>query len=112
MKLTGENRVLGEKPVSSTTSSTTNLTWTDPGSNPGLQRGQVTRPRYGHEDAILLKQVLSVCDHSFKNYRQKRSGPSVCITSYFIFHLMTVAVPQVTYFRMIELLINFKSERI
>jgi hypothetical protein len=37
MKLTGENRQLGEKPVHSATLSTTNLTWTDPGSNPRLR---------------------------------------------------------------------------
>jgi hypothetical protein len=36
MKLTGENRRTRGKTCRSATSSTTNPTWTDPGSNPGL----------------------------------------------------------------------------
>jgi hypothetical protein len=37
MKLTGENRSTRGKTCPSATSSTTNPTWTDPGSNPGLR---------------------------------------------------------------------------
>jgi hypothetical protein len=37
MKLTGENRSTQRKTCPSTTLSTTNPTWTDPGSNPGLR---------------------------------------------------------------------------
>jgi hypothetical protein len=36
MKLTGENRSTREKTCPSVTLFTTNPTWTDPGSNPGL----------------------------------------------------------------------------
>jgi hypothetical protein len=50
MKLTGENRSTREKPCPSATLSTTNLTWTDPGSNPGLrgERPANNRPEPWH----------------------------------------------------------------
>jgi hypothetical protein len=37
MKLTGENRNTRGKTCSTATLSTTNLTWTEPGSKPGLR---------------------------------------------------------------------------
>jgi hypothetical protein len=37
MELTGENRSPGGKTCPSATLSTSNPTWTDPGSNPGLR---------------------------------------------------------------------------
>jgi hypothetical protein len=40
MKLTGENRRTQGKTSPSATLSTTNPTWTDPGSNPGLRGGR------------------------------------------------------------------------
>jgi hypothetical protein len=40
MKLTGESRSTREKTCPSATLSTTNPTWTGPGSNPGL-RGEI-----------------------------------------------------------------------
>jgi hypothetical protein len=47
MKLTGENRRTRGKTCLSATLSTTNPTWTDPGSNPGLRGGRpaVNRPK-------------------------------------------------------------------
>jgi hypothetical protein len=53
MKLTGENRQLGEKPVPSATLSTTNLTWTDPGSDPGLRGERPATNRLSHGTTIL-----------------------------------------------------------
>jgi hypothetical protein len=40
MKLTGEDRTTRGKTCPSATLSTTNPTWTDPGSNPGLRGGR------------------------------------------------------------------------
>jgi hypothetical protein len=40
MKLTGENQSIRGKTCPSATLSTTNPTWTDPGSNPGLRGGR------------------------------------------------------------------------
>jgi hypothetical protein len=40
MKLTGENRRTRGKTCPIATLSTTNPTWTDPGSNPGLRSGK------------------------------------------------------------------------
>ena len=40
MKLTGENRSTQGETCPSATLSTTNPTWTDPGSNPGLRGGR------------------------------------------------------------------------
>jgi hypothetical protein len=42
MKLAGETEVLGGKTCPSATLSTTNPTWTAPGSNPGLRGEKVT----------------------------------------------------------------------
>jgi hypothetical protein len=44
-----------------------------------LRPRQITHARYRHELAILLKQVPSASDYSFKNYRQKRPWRSVWI---------------------------------
>jgi hypothetical protein len=49
MILTGENRSTRGKTRPSATLSTTNPTWTDPGSNPGLRGGRpaANRPSHG-----------------------------------------------------------------
>jgi hypothetical protein len=49
MKLTGENRSTLRKTCPTATLSTTNPTWTDPGSNPGLrcERPATNRQRRG-----------------------------------------------------------------
>jgi hypothetical protein len=61
MKLTGENRRTRGKTCPSATLSTTNLTWTDPGSNPGLRGGRPAANRLSHGMARLiltrLKQI-------------------------------------------------------
>jgi hypothetical protein len=53
MKLTGENRSTRGKTCPSATLSTTNPTWTDPGSNPGLRGGRPTANRLNHGTAVL-----------------------------------------------------------
>jgi hypothetical protein len=49
MKLTGENRRPGGKTCPSATLSTTNPTWTDPASNPGLPGGRPATNRLSLE---------------------------------------------------------------
>jgi hypothetical protein len=53
MKLTGENRSTRGKPCPSATLSTTNPTWTDPGSNPGLRGGRPAANRLSHGMALV-----------------------------------------------------------
>jgi hypothetical protein len=48
MKLTGENRSTRVKTCPSATLSTTNLTWTEPGSNPGLRGERPATSRLSH----------------------------------------------------------------
>jgi hypothetical protein len=58
MKLTGENRSTRRKTCPSATLSTTNPTWTDPGSNPGLsgERPVTNRLSHGTADYLLNEQ--------------------------------------------------------
>jgi hypothetical protein len=51
MKLTAENRSTRRKTCHSATLSTTNSTWTDPGSNPGLRGGRLAANRLSHGTA-------------------------------------------------------------
>ena len=53
MKLTGENRGTRRKTCLSATLSTTNPTWTDPGSNPGLRSERPATNRLSHGTATL-----------------------------------------------------------
>jgi hypothetical protein len=53
MKLTGENRSTRRKTCPSATLSTTNLTWTDPGSNPGLRGERPATNRLSHGTAQI-----------------------------------------------------------
>jgi hypothetical protein len=53
MKMTGENRSTRGKPCPSATMSTTNPTWTDPGSNPDLRGGRPATNRLSHGTARL-----------------------------------------------------------
>jgi hypothetical protein len=64
MKLTGETEVLGGKTCPSATFSTTNPTWTDPGSKPGLRGGRPATNRLSHGTAIL---VLVSPGHGFRS---------------------------------------------
>ena len=52
MKLTGENRSSRGKTCPSATLSTTNPTWTDPGSNPGLRGERPATNRLSHGTAM------------------------------------------------------------
>jgi hypothetical protein len=53
MKLTGENRITRGKTCPSATLSTTNPTWTDPGSNPGLRGDRPATNRLSHGTAYV-----------------------------------------------------------
>jgi hypothetical protein len=62
MKLTGENRSTRRKSCPSATLSTTNPTWTDPGSNPGLRGGRpaANRVSHGTAKAVLIAKQLTI----------------------------------------------------
>jgi hypothetical protein len=58
MTLTGENRSTRRKTSPSATLSTTNPTWHEPGSNPGLRGGRPAANRLSHGTAILRSVTL------------------------------------------------------
>jgi hypothetical protein len=58
MKLKGEKRSTRGKPGPSATLSTTNPTWTDPGSNPGLRGGRPAANRLNHSTAVSVALVI------------------------------------------------------
>jgi hypothetical protein len=60
MKLTGEDRRTWGKTCPSATLSTTNPTWTDPGSNPGLRSGRLAANRLSHGTAGHLDFTRSI----------------------------------------------------
>jgi hypothetical protein len=57
MKLTGENRSIRGKTCPSATLSTTNFTWTVPGSNPGLRGEKPATNRLSHGTAVGMEIV-------------------------------------------------------
>jgi hypothetical protein len=57
MKLTGENRNTRRKSCPSATFSTTNLTWTDTGSNPGLCGEGPATNRLSHGTALTGRRL-------------------------------------------------------
>jgi hypothetical protein len=61
-RLAGETEVLGEK-YPTATSSTTNPTWPDPGSNPGRRGGKPATNRLSYGAALkdVLRNYLAVC---------------------------------------------------
>jgi hypothetical protein len=59
MKLTAENRRTRGKTCPCATLSTTNPTWADPGSNPGLRGGRPAANRLSHGTA-LCKALISI----------------------------------------------------
>jgi hypothetical protein len=65
MKLTVENGSTRGKSCPSVTLSTTNLTWTDPGSNPGLRGGRSATNRLSHGTAIGLVLAYNVSVSSY-----------------------------------------------
>jgi hypothetical protein len=58
MKLPGENRSTRGKTCSSDTLSTTNPTWTEPGSNPSLRGEWPTTNRLIHDTAVYFDVKL------------------------------------------------------
>jgi hypothetical protein len=72
MKLTGENRSTGGTTCHSATLSTTNPTWTDPGSNPGLRGERPATNRLSHGTAYSFTYrmlgffYLFLCNHLAK----------------------------------------------
>jgi hypothetical protein len=62
MKLTGENRSTCGKTCPSTTLSTTNPIWTDPGSNPGLGGERPATNRLSHDTASTCVRTLSLAN--------------------------------------------------
>jgi hypothetical protein len=54
MKLTGENRSTRVKTCPNATLSTTNPTWTDSSSNPGLRGGSPATNRLSHGTANIM----------------------------------------------------------
>jgi hypothetical protein len=58
MKLTGENLSIRGKTGPSNTLSTTNLTWTEPGSSPVLRGGRPATNRLSHGTAYALQIVI------------------------------------------------------
>jgi hypothetical protein len=60
MKLTGENRSTRGNTSPSVTLSTTNPTWTDPGSNPGLRGGRPASNRLSHRTPMLSRLPFQV----------------------------------------------------
>jgi hypothetical protein len=58
MKLTGENRSTRRKTCPSATLSTTNPTWTDRGSNPGLRCGRPATNRLSNGTALHMQLSL------------------------------------------------------
>jgi hypothetical protein len=68
MRLTGENRNTRGKTCPSATLSTTNPTWTDPGSNPDLRGGRPATNRHARSGTLQLlffRSEVAYCFHSF-----------------------------------------------
>jgi hypothetical protein len=60
MKLTGESRSTRGKTCLSATLSTTNPTWTDPGSNPGLRGERPANNSLSHGTAYFMDYVAII----------------------------------------------------
>jgi hypothetical protein len=58
MKLTGETRSTRGKTCPSVALSDTNLTWTDPESNPDLRGERLAANRQNHDRAYVLVQLV------------------------------------------------------
>jgi hypothetical protein len=74
MKLTGENRRTRGKTCPGATLSTTNPTWTDPGSNPGLRGGMPAANRLSHGTAYRNVSVASTLQTSIVFFYVLRAG--------------------------------------
>jgi hypothetical protein len=67
MKLTGENRSTRGKTCPKVTLSTTNPTWTDPGSNPCLRYGRPAANRLSHGTAYVEPYTAVSFTHTALN---------------------------------------------
>jgi hypothetical protein len=72
MKLTGENRSTRGKTCPSATLSTSNLTWTDQGSNPALRSERPATNRLSHGMAVTILYSLKNISTSALEYRTLR----------------------------------------
>jgi hypothetical protein len=66
MKMTGQNRSTGGKTCHSVTLSTTNPTWTDPGSNPGIRGERPATNRLSHGTALkphIIIHTIKIVSH-------------------------------------------------
>jgi hypothetical protein len=70
MKMTRKNRSTQEKTCTSATLSTTNPTWTDPGSDPGLRAG---RPAVNRVSLCTAQPVTFDKVQAMINYLKKSS---------------------------------------
>jgi hypothetical protein len=68
MKLTEESRSTRGKTCPTAALSTTNPTWTDPGSNPDLRGGRPAANRLSHGTAIYRGYFLHNMDPFFLSY--------------------------------------------
>jgi hypothetical protein len=75
MKLTGENGSTQGKTYPSATLSTTNSTWTDPGSNPVLRGERPATDRLSHDTAqfLMLLIIYNIFWGSIKYIKQARN---------------------------------------
>jgi hypothetical protein len=78
MKLTGENRSTQGKTRPSATLSTTNPTWTDPGSKPGLSGERRVTNRLSHGTALIVNIFCMSTKHEVSHYA-KSSNISVTV---------------------------------
>jgi hypothetical protein len=90
MKWTGENRSTWGKTCPSATLSTTNPTWTDPGSNSGLRGGRSASNRLSHGTA---KRTVSQLVKKF---------PAYCETQRFITAFTTVYLLSLPWARSVQ----------
>ena len=72
MKLTGENRHTRRKTCPSATLSTTNPTWTDPGSNLGLRDERPATYRLSHGTAFLTELNVIGPVHATKSIGEQK----------------------------------------
>jgi hypothetical protein len=83
MKLTGEDRSTRGKTCPSATLSTTNPTWTDPGSKPGLRGERPATSRLSHGTAKAYN--FSMQHVTYKIHNNYRNTAYVGLVTYLVF---------------------------
>jgi hypothetical protein len=71
MKFTGENHSTRGETCPSVTLSTTNPTWTDPGSNPGLRGERPATNRLSHGMALVIYLSMDIFRHCWIPSRER-----------------------------------------